>query len=427
MEQAQHSPTVAAAQDVLDGKGGGGRMHRLLPFLGPAFIASVAYVDPGNFATNIEGGARFGYLLIWVIVASNIMAMIIQVLSAKLGIATGRNLAELCREQYSRPVVIAMWIVMEIAAMATDLAEFIGAAIGFNLLFGMPLFAAGVLTAAVTFLILGFERSGFRSLEGVISLLVGVVAVSYLAELVFSRPDPIEILRGAFIPRFEGTESVLIATGILGATMMPHAIYLHSALTQGRIVVHDPVKLKRLFRFELMDVLIAMTIAGFVNVAMMVTAASTFFKAGLTSVSTLEEAHRTLQPLLGAAAGWVFAIALLASGLSSSSVGTMAGQIIMQGFIRKRISPLLRRALTMLPSLAVIAIGLNPTRTLVISQVILSFGLPFAVVPLVMFTRRRDLMGVLVNTRATTAAATVIAGFIILLNLYLIVSIASGG
>jgi len=427
MEGIPDSKTVAAAQEILDGGGRRIGLRRLLPFLGPAFIASVAYVDPGNFATNIEGGAKFGYTLIWVIVASNLMAMIIQLLSAKLGIATGFNLAELCREHYPRPVVLTMWVIMEIAAMATDLAEFIGAALGFNLLFGIPLFPAGILTAAVTFLILGFERSGFRSLEGIISIFVGVVAVSYLAELAFSRPDPMEMIRYTFIPRFAGTESVLVATGILGATVMPHAIYLHSALMQGRIVVRDPVKLRRLFRFELMDVLIAMTLAGFVNIAMLVTAASAFFKTGMTHVSTIEEAHRTLEPLLGAAAGWVFAIALLASGLSSSSVGTMAGQVIMQGFIRRRISPLIRRAATMLPSLAVIAIGVNPTRTLVLSQVILSFGLPFAVVPLVMFTRRRDLMGVLVNTRATTAAAAVIAGLIIVLNLYLLYSIFTGG
>ena len=427
MEGIPDSKTVAAAQEILDGGGRRIGLRRLLPFLGPAFIASVAYVDPGNFATNIEGGAKFGYTLIWVIVASNLMAMIIQLLSAKLGIATGFNLAELCREHYPRPVVLTMWVIMEIAAMATDLAEFIGAALGFNLLFGIPLFPAGILTAVITFLILGFERSGFRSIEGIISIFVGVVAVCYLAELVFSRPDPMEMIRHTFVPRFAGTESVLVATGILGATVMPHAIYLHSALMQGRIVVRDPVKLRRLFRFELMDVLIAMTLAGFVNIAMLVTAASTFFQTGMTHVSTIEQAHRTLEPLLGAAAGWVFALSLLASGLSSSSVGTMAGQVIMQGFIRRRISPFVRRAATMLPSLAVIAIGVDPTRTLIISQVILSFGLPFAVVPLVMFTRRKDLMGVLVNTRATTAAAGVIVGLILALNLYLLYSIFTGG
>ncbi len=427
MTDGTESTTASAAHDVLDGGSRRRGVRRLLPFLGPAFIASVAYVDPGNFATNIEGGAKFGYTLIWVIVASNIMAMLIQLLSAKLGIATGRNLAELCRDRFPRPVVLFMWVVMEIAAMATDLAEFLGAALGFNLLFGIPLFPAAVLTAGTTFIILGFERSGFRSIEGIISLFVGVIALSYLAELVFSHPDPVEILRHTFNPRFAGTESVIVATGILGATVMPHAIYLHSALMQGRIVVRDAVRLKKLFRFELLDVLIAMTIAGFVNIAMLVTAASTFFKAGMTNVSTIEDAHRTLEPLLGSAAGWVFAIALLASGLSSSSVGTMAGQVIMQGFIRRRISPLIRRIVTMLPSFVVIAIGTDPTRTLVISQVVLSFGLPFAVIPLVMFTSRKDLMGVLVNTRATTIAAATIAGLIVVLNLYLVFSLSTGG
>ena len=316
--------TVKTAAQILSGKSEKRGLARLLPFLGPAFIASVAYVDPGNFATNIQGGAQFGYTLLWVVIASNLMAMLIQALSAKLGIATGKNLAEQCRIAFPRPVVLAMWILMEVVAMATDLAEFLGAALGFNLLFGIPLWMAGLMTAVATFLILGLERYGFRPLEAVITALVAVVAVSYLIETVLDRPDWGNVLFHAIVPQFSGSESVLLATGILGATVMPHAIFLHSALTQERIVVREPRQLRRLFRFEVVDVLIAMILAGMINAAMLIMAAATFFRQGLTNVGTIEQAHRTLQPLLGAAAGWVFAISLLASGLSSSSVGTIS-------------------------------------------------------------------------------------------------------
>ena len=412
--------TIEAAALVLSGKSKRGWLAQLLPFMGPAFIASVAYVDPGNFATNIQGGAQFGYLLLWVILASNLMALLIQTLSAKLGIATGKNLAEHCRTHYPRPVVLGMWALMEVVAMATDLAEFLGAAIGFNLLFGIPLWAAGLLTAVATFIILGLERYGFRPIEAVITGLVGVVAASYLVETILDRPNWGLVGQGALLPRFSGGESVLLAAGILGATVMPHAIFLHSALTQDRIVVREPAQLRRLFHFELIDVLVAMSVAGLVNGAMLVMAASTFYYKGLTSVGTIEEAYRTLQPLLGQAAGWVFAISLLASGLSSASVGTMAGQVIMQGFLHWHIPPWIRRAVTMAPSLLVIAAGLDPTRTLVISQVVLSFGLPFAVIPLIMFTRRRDLMGVLVNSRLTNLLAMIAAAIIVGLNIYLL-------
>jgi manganese transport protein len=404
----------------LTGRSKKGKLAKLLPFLGPAFIASVAYVDPGNFATNIQGGAQFGYLLLWVIVASNLMAMLVQSLSAKLGIATGMNLAEQCRAHFPRPVVVFMWVLMELVAMATDLAEFLGAAVGFNLLFGIPLWIAGILTAITTVLILGLERYGFRPLEAVITALVGVVATSYLVETILDKPDWSLVLTHAVVPRFSGPESVLLAAGILGATVMPHAIFLHSALTQNRIVVREPALLRRLFRFEVVDVLIAMGIASLINAAMLIMAASTFYNQGLTSVGTLQEAHRTLEPLLGKAASVVFAISLLASGLSSSSVGTMAGQVIMQGFLHRYIPPWIRRLATMLPSLIVIAIGLDPTRTLVISQVVLSFGLPFAIIPLVMFTRRRDVMGVLVNGRLTTLLASLVAALIVALNIYLL-------
>jgi manganese transport protein len=413
------SRTVQTALDILDGEERPNRLTRLMPFLGPAFIASVAYVDPGNFATNIQGGAQFGYLLLWVVVASNLMAMLIQTLSAKLGIATGMNLAEQCRAHFSRPVVIAMWLLMEVVAMATDLAEFLGAALGFQLLMGVPLFAGALLTALATILILGLERYGFRPLEAVISAMVGMIALCYLLETIIVKPDWGLIAYHAFVPRFSGTESVLLASGILGATVMPHAIFLHSALTQGRIVVRDKKRLKSLYRFEIADVVIAMGIASFVNIAMLVMAAATFHTTGHAAVGTIEEAYRTLEPLLGSSAKWIFGLSLLLSGLSSSTVGTSAGQVIMQGFMQRHIPIWVRRLVTMAPSLIVIGAGLDPTRTLVVSQVVLSFGLPFAIVPLVMFTRRPDIMGELTNRRLTTAIAGMIAGIILALNAYL--------
>jgi manganese transport protein len=419
--------TVAAATQVLAGQGPRGPLRRLLPFLGPAVIASVAYMDPGNFATTIQGGAKYGYMLLWVVVASNLMAMLIQTLSAKLGIATGTNLAEQCREQLPRWLTWVMWALMELVAMATDLAEFLGAALGFHLLFGLPLWAAGIITAVATFLILGLERYGFRPLEAVITAFVGVIALAYLVEVFLARPAWGQVAYHAFVPQLRGRESVLLATGILGATVMPHVIFLHSALTQGRIVVRDPARLKRLFRFQIADVTIAMTVAGLINAAMLIVAATTFHQRGLTEIASIEQAHRTLQPLLGSWATVAFGVALLAAGLSSSAVGTMAGQIIMQGFIRRRVPVLLRRAVTMAPSLLVIFIGLDPTRTLVLSQVVLSFGIPFAAIPLVLFTRRRDLMGVLVNHPATTAVATLFVTLIVGLNVFLLYQTFSGG
>jgi manganese transport protein len=418
---------VIAAEEILAGQSKKGLLGRLSPFMGPAFVAAIAYVDPGNFATNIQGGAQFGYTLLWVIVGSNLMAMLIQSLSAKLGIATGLNLAEQCREHFPRPLVVPMWLLMEVVAMATDLAEFLGAALGFNLLFGIPLLPAGILTALTTFLILGLERYGFRPLEAVIAAFIGVIAGCYLIEVFLGRPDWGQIAYHAVVPQFKGTESILIASGILGATVMPHVIFLHSALTQGRIITRDPGQLRRLFRFEVVDVVVAMGVAGLVNMAMLITAAAVFYTAGRTGVGTIEEAHRTLEPLLGPASSVFFAIALLASGLSSSSVGTMAGQVMMQGFLRRRIAPWLRRSVTMAPALLVIALGLPPTRTLVLSQVVLSFGLPFAVVPLVYFTARRDIMGVLVNRRRTTVLAGMVAALIIGLNVYLLGQALFGG
>jgi manganese transport protein len=417
----------ARVQSVLEGNRSGGWLARLLPFLGPAFIASVAYIDPGNFATNIEAGARFNYLLLWVIVASNLMAMLIQAISAKLGIATGKNLAELCGERYNRPVAIGMWVVMEVVAMATDLAEFLGAALGFNLLFGIPLWQAGLITGVATFIILGLENYGFRPLEAVITALVGVVAVSYLIETVLDRPAWGAVLQGAFIPSFQGSHSVYLAAGILGATVMPHAIFLHSALTQDRIKTEGASQKHRLFRFETIDVAIAMGLAGLVNAAMLIMAAATFFRNGMTDIASIEEAHRTLEPLLGTAASWVFALSLLAAGLSSASVGTMAGQIIMQGFLRRKIPVWVRRLVTMIPSMVIIAVGLEPTTILVLSQVVLSFGLPFAVYPLWRFTSDREVMGALVNRRITTLILGSLLMLIIALNIVLVAQTLSVG
>jgi manganese transport protein len=415
---ASTSGTLAAAGEVFAGKRRG--MRALLPFLGPAFVASVAYVDPGNFATNIQGGAQYGYMLLWVIVASNLMAMLIQVLSAKLGIATGRNLAETCRDRLPPPVVWSMWGISEIVAMATDLAEFLGAAIGLNLLFGLPLPVAGVVTAAATLLILGLQQYGFRPLEVVIGGFVGIIAAGYLIELLLGAPDWGEIAIHSVTPQFAGTESVLLAVGILGATVMPHVVFLHSSLTQHRVRPANEAQARRLLRYEVLDVVVAMGLAGLINGAMLVMAASTFNATGNSQVATIEEAHRTLTPLLGGASSTIFALSLLASGLSSSAVGTMAGQVIMQGFLRRRISLWLRRTVTMLPALVVIALGLDPTRTLVISQVVLSFGIPFALIPLVIFTRRRDLMGKLANSTPTTVVVSIVAALIVALNAFLL-------
>ena len=398
----------------------GGARWRLLPFLGPAFIASVAYMDPGNFATNIAGGSKFGFTLVWVIVASNLMAMLIQTLSAKLGIATGRNLPEICRQQFSRRMSRGLWVQAELIAMATDLAEFLGAALGIKLLLGIELFPAAVITGVITFVILGLQRFGFRPLEAVITAFVAVIGICYLAEFWLAHPPLKTVAHHAVVPAFAGNESVLIAVGILGATVMPHVIYLHSALTQDRIVPRNDVEAKRLYKYTRIDVLIAMAVAGLINMSMLVVAATEFFGSGKRNIDSLEIAHRTLEPLLGGASSVLFALALTASGLSSSTVGTMSGQVVMQGFIQRRIPIFVRRAVTMAPAFVVLALTSNVTDTLVISQVILSFGIPFALIPLVIFTSRRDIMGVLVNRRSTVAAASVIAAMISGLNIFLL-------
>lgn len=412
--------TSSAASEILEGKSRKGFFRRLLPFLGPAFIASIAYIDPGNFATNIQSGAQYSYLLLWVILGSNVMAAFIQALAAKLGIATRKNLAEHCADQFSKPVSFGLWITMEVAAMASDLTGFVGATVGFNLLFGMPLWLAGLLTGVVTFIILGLGRSGFRSLETTIAALVGVISICYVIEILFVKPPWGEVLTSAIIPRLEGTESIVLAAGILGATVTPYAIILHSALTQHRVVPHGDIQKKRLFRFEIADVCIAMGIASLVNMAMLVMAASTFYQHGMKDVGNLPQAYKTLQPLLGQAATWVFAISLIASGLSSATVVTQAGQIILKGFLNQRIPIWLRRLATMVPSFVIILIHLDPTRSLVISQVVLSFSLPLALIPLVMFTGRKDLMGNLVNRAATRAVILFTTAVIIALNVYLL-------
>jgi manganese transport protein len=427
IKPTQDNRTLTEARAVLRGRSKKGRFGSLLPFLGPAFIASVAYVDPGNFATNIAGGAQYGYTLLWVIIASNLMAILIQSLSAKLGIASGMNLAEQCRAHFKPWFVKFLWVLMELVAMATDLAEFLGAAIGFNLLLGIPLWVAGILTGITTFLILGLERKGFRPLEAVISAMVGVVAISYVVETIIVKPVWKDVFYHAVVPSFDGSGSVLLAAGILGATVMPHAIYLHSALMQGRVVVKKPKEMKRLFHFEQIDILIAMGMASLINGAMLIMAASSFHLEGMTHIGTLEQAYITLQPLMGKASQFVFGLSLLASGLSSASVGTMAGQVIMAGFLHWEIPVWIRRLVTMVPSMIVIAIGLDPSQTLVISQVLLSFGLPFAVIPLVIFTSKKEIMGVLVNRKVTTFLASGVAAIILALNVYLLYSTFFGG
>jgi manganese transport protein len=407
-----------AARASLEGRTKG--FPRIWPFLGPAFIAAVAYIDPGNFATNIAGGAKFGYLLLWVVLAANLIAMVVQTQSAKLGIATGKNLAEACRDAFSRRTSIGLWIQAEIVAAACDVAEVVGAALGLNLLFGIPLFPAGLLAGVGAFLILGLQQHGYRRLEAVIVGMVGVVVLAFAFEIFNSKADGGEVAKHLFTPGFAGTESILLATGIIGATVMPHVIYLHSALTQRRIVGRNSEERRQILRFERIDVVIAMALAGAVNLSMMVMAAGLFHNSGLVGIDSIDGAYHGLEQLVSPGAATVFGIALLASGYASSSVGTMAGQVVMQGFIRRRIPIFARRAITLAPALVVLAIGLDPTDALVGSQVVLSFGIPFALVPLVLLARRRELMGSLTNPAWLTAVVSVLSGLIIALNVFLL-------
>ncbi|MBT2216997.1 Mn(2+) uptake NRAMP transporter MntH [Virgibacillus dakarensis] len=411
---------MGATENIFNGKTRG--FKRILPFLGPAFIASVAYIDPGNFATNITAGSKYGYMLLWVIAASNLMAVLIQTLSAKLGIATGKNLPEIARQRFPKGISYFLWVQSELVIMATDLAEFIGAALGLYLLFGIPMLPAALITAIVSFAILELQRRGYRSLEIGIAAMVMMVVLAFAFQTFLAKPDALQVLNGMVIPRFDGVESILLATGILGATVMPHAIYLHSSLTQNRIVGKNDREKKLIFKFEFTDIVVAMIIAGAINMAMLIIAAALFYKEGLV-VEDLDVAFRELNHLIGPFAAGAFGAGLLIAGLSSSSVGTLSGDVVMQGFIKKRIPLYVRRFVTMIPPLLVIISGVNATYALVISQVILSFGIAFALVPLIMFTSNQTIMGVLVNKRITTIAAWIIAVLVILLNLFLVVEL----
>jgi manganese transport protein len=414
--------TAAAMGDVLAGRRRG--FADALLFAGPAVIASIAYMDPGNFATNIQAGARYGYALLWVVVLANLVAMLFQALSAKLGIVTGRNLAELCRAHFPKPVVIAMWIVSEIAAMATDLAEFLGGAIGLALLLHLPLIVGMGITAIVTYAILLVEKNGFRPMEIIIGTLVATVALCYVAEMFIA---PIAWRAAAFhsvVPSLPGAAALTIAVGIIGATVMPHAIYLHSGLTQGRVSTKSDDARRRLVRFSNIEVVVALTVAGLVNMAMVMMAAAAFH-AGHSDVAEIETAYHTLTPLLGPAAAGIFLVSLLASGISSSAVGTMAGQMIMQGFVGFRIPVWLRRLLTMIPAFVVVALGVNATQSLVLSQVVLSIALPVPMIALVWLTRRADIMGPFANGRLTDLAA--ISGTIIILGLNIVLLLQTCG
>ncbi|MBV9315181.1 MAG: Nramp family divalent metal transporter [Pseudonocardia sp.] len=415
MTEANPAAVEPATDKILQPRTGRG----VLLMFGPAFVAAVAYIDPGNFATNFTAGARYGYALGWVVLLANLMAMLVQYLSAKIGVATGRDLPELCREHFALPVSLGLWVQAELIAMATDLAEFVGAALGLNLLFHVPLLPAGLITAVVAFAILALEQRGYRRFELAITALLGIVCLGFVYDLVVVGVSPTRAAAG-LLPGFAGADSVLLAVGIVGATVMPHVVYLHSALTKNRIAVRDETQRLEVLRFQRLDVFAGLGAAGLINLAMLFVAASLWGHAGAASIDSIEAAHDSLGRLVGGAASLAFAIALLASGLSSSSVGTYAGQVVMQGFIRRCIPLFVRRGLTMLPALVVIGLGLPTTGSLVVSQVVLSFGIPFALVPMVLLTRRRDVMGGLVNRSITTLAASTAAVLIIMLNGYLL-------
>ncbi|WP_340450651.1 Nramp family divalent metal transporter [Peribacillus butanolivorans] len=394
-------------------------IKKLLPYLGPAFIAAVAYIDPGNYATNITAGSKYGYTLLWVIFASNLMAVLIQSLSAKLGIATGKNLPELCRERFSKKTSFLLWLQAEAVIMATDLAEFIGAALGIYLLFDLPLITSAIIAAIGSFAILEIQRRGYRTFEALITVMIFVVVIAFGAQVFYAKPDTSAVVLGLFTPKFEGVDSILLSAGMLGATVMPHAIYLHSSLTQKRIVGKNDLERKRIFRFELIDIIIAMLIAGAINAAMVIVSAALFHKSGIL-VEDLDVAYQQFGALLGPSVAMFFGIGLLFAGLSSSSVGVMTGDVVMQGFIKKHIPIYLRRVITTVPPLAIILWGVNPSKALVMSQVVLSFGIAFALIPLIMFTSNKNVMGNLVNHKVTSSIAGLIAVLIIGLNLFLL-------
>jgi manganese transport protein len=419
------TPPGAAAPAGLHTLRARGRLRAALALLGPAFVAAVAYIDPGNFATNVSAGARHGYLLVWVIVVANLVAMLVQYLSAKTGVATGRDLAQLCREHLPRPVALGLWVQAELVAMATDLAEFVGAALGLNLLLGIPLLPAGLVTAVVALAILALEQRGYRRFELAVVALLGLVLLGFAYDLAAVGARPSAVAAG-LLPRLGGDGTLLLAAGIVGATVMPHVIYLHSALTKGRVSYRDDAERRAVLRFQRVDVVAGLGLAGLVNVTMLVVAASLFHGRGITGVDSIEAAHAGLARLVGGGAALAFAVALLASGISSASVGTYAGQVVMQGFVRRRIPLFLRRTLTMLPALLLLASGAPATGSLVLSQVVLSFGIPFALVPLVWLTARRDVMGAFVNRPATTVAAGVVAAAIVGLNGLLLATLGAG-
>ncbi len=422
---AQPHPKVQlAARNAIEGRSRG--LKAILPFIGPAFIACIAYIDPGNFATNIQGGAQFGYALLWVILLANLMAMLLQSLSAKLGIATGMNLAELCRTRFPRRVNYVLWITQEIAAMATDLAEVLGAAIGITLLTGIPMLASAVITGMTVFVILAMQGQGFRQLEIFIGACAAVIAGCYVIETILARPDWAQIFYHSVVPTLPGDEALLLAVGIIGATVMPHVIYLHSDLTRGRIVPASDDEARRIVAFNKIDVIVAMGLAGLVNMAMLFMSAKVFHFTGHAHVASISSAYRTLTPLLGAASAVVFGVSLVASGVSSSHVGTMAGQVVMQGFVDFRVPIWLRRIATLIPALVAIYLGFDPTRTLVVSQVVLSFALPIPVITLIMFTRNPDIMGKLVNRPAVTALAVLCSAVILCLNAVLLYQTLGG-
>jgi len=407
---------VSAARQVLAGQRTGAGAY--LTFAGPAVIASIAYIDPGNFATNIQAGAKYGYGLLWVVLLANLIAMLFQALSAKLGIVTGRNLAELCREHFPDPVVWAMWVVSEVAAMATDLAEFLGGAIGLSLLFHMPLFAGMLVTGVATYCILMFEGLGFRPLELIIGSMVGLIGLCYLIEMFIAPVDWTSAAIHTVVPQIADKEALLLAVGMIGATVMPHAIYLHSGLMQARTPIRDVNERRQVLRFSNCEVITALAFAGLVNMAMVIMASGAFH-AGHSDVAEIETAYHSLAPLLGVGAASVFLLSLIVSGLSSSAVGTMAGQMIMQGFVGFQIPIWIRRLVTMLPAFVVVALGANPTRALVISQVVLSFALPLPMISLLIFTRRTDIMGQFVNSRLMQIAALLGTALVLVLNVFL--------
>ena len=391
----------------------------LIRYLGPAFLVSVGYMDPGNWATAIEGGARFGYMLLWVILLSNLMAILLQTLSAKLGIATGKDLAQLCREQFSRRTNLLLWLTAEAAMIATDLAEFLGSALAIYLLFHINLLTAALITSLDVFLILSLQRYGFRPLEYMIIAFVATIEGGYFIELFFAKPVWHLIPYHVVVPHLT-SGSILVAIGILGATVMPHNLYLHSNLIQSRLSEAPSVREKKhVLHLATVDSLVALNGAWFVNSAILIMAAGAFYARGLP-VATIEEAHKTLELLFGGFSAVVFAVALFASGIASSTTGTMAGQIVMEGFLDIRVRPWLRRlvlrAIVIIPTIIAIGIQANPIRLLVLSQVCLSFQLPFAVIPLIMFTKDKNLMKELVNKPLTTALAVACAVIIVLLN-----------